>query len=102
MYFKKFFGKRYKDEENKHVEQFLDKMKTKRKFHRFVIIGLSKEDNIEVKAHFVFPIIKSKEKDQHIFVSKDYSKLIEFYDDEVYVYKIDKPTTENTASEIEY
>ena len=59
------------------------------KFHRFVVIGLSEEENIEVKANFVFPIITCQDKDQHIFVSEDYSKLIEFFDDEVYVYKIE-------------
>ena len=57
-------------------------------FHTFVALGLSEDGEIEIKASFVFP--KMKNYQQVIFLSDDCSRLIEFFDDEANIYKLNK------------
>ena len=51
-----------------------------------MILGVSDENKIKVKASFVFPKMKNIE--QNIFVNEDCTKLIEFCDDEAHIYNI--------------
>ena len=64
---------------------FLDALK--KEFHNFVVIGLSEDDQVEVKVKFVFP--RLLERDQYIFLSEDFSTLIEIVDSEASLYDLE-------------
>ena len=89
----------YKDR-IKHRSQQVNQLVAKKKtFHEFVVLGTNDQTKeIEVKFCFIFP--RLHEKEQHIFLSDDFSRILEVIRDEAFLYRV---ISENsTTARVEY
>ena len=80
-----FYGRRIRRQKNQtnHLEAL------KKTFHDFVVVGINDESlQVEVKLRFNFP--RLLEKPQYIFLSNDFSRLIEFTGETACLYDIKK------------
>ena len=57
-----------------------------KQFHTFLAIGISESNQIEIKAKFIFPRLLNKT--QFIFLSDDFSRLLEINNLEASIYEL--------------
>ena len=83
---REFFGRRLRTKKSTNQKLYFEALE--KKFHTFVVIGVSSDEKIEIKASFIFP--KVLDRDQSIFISEDCSKVMEICDDKANVYHLEK------------
>lgn len=81
-----FFGDRIQKKEYQisHLEA------TDKEYYTFVAIGLDDNGKMEVKVSFTYPRVTSQEQEQHLFLSADYSRLLDLRNDEATIYKLER------------
>ena len=63
----------------------------KKTYHQFVAIGVNQENGqIEVKVKFKFPRLLQDKIDQYLFLSDDFTKLLEVHGEEAMLYELSK------------
>ena len=56
------------------------------------------DGQMEVKHKFVFPRHLEQKDDQHLFISKDFTKLLEVHGEEAIIYKLQDESGERPSS----
>lgn len=79
----KFFGDRINNTQMNEVSSLAAAAKT---YHRFVVINLDEDGDPQIKVSFTYPIVTRRE--QNLFLSDDYTKLIDIRREEASIYEL--------------
>mmetsp|Transcript_40532 Transcript_40532/g.53165 ORF Transcript_40532/g.53165 Transcript_40532/m.53165 type:complete len:94 (+) Transcript_40532:1210-1491(+) len=78
----------FKDRIKRRANQISHLERHTKEFYTFVVVGLSDRGDIEVKVHFSYPKVLNKS--QHLFISDDYTRLLDVQSDQASIFMIEK------------